>query len=523
MLSLLLGLVLTQSPEPVNRYRLNDFYSYDQNGCVEALPLQPKIFFILNDNFWSLSEETKTVFFRTLIQFGKSDEVKDFSLKKVADNLMVAEFDPEQVSARELIEFLNGFPDYQKLLRYPVGNALPIVVWREREVVAISTIVLETKPAIASPEQLKEILKSFGKFNFEVTRPIDFPLNRFEVIVSEINPPLNIFVLANLIAEDKIHFQWAMPRFSPLWEPIVARMYVTSGGIDSLGGKKYLHLEISITNSKITLLKNLIPQLGEGEFVVNVPQYNDVWFWADKPIINEREEGILRTIEFVWPFVYLEVGSFTFKDIAIAYEEDNGDGPKTENSLTVNGCPFQNSSVIEGVQPPIKDIQPVHDYSVGDWRKIEKPPIDEKGALGAIKNWVWLPGAGIGLFLFLNNALLLFKEKKRQRQKIIDAEKERLKEWDELKLTLKDLSLENWENHYPVIEAQLKRILKKFFGLSPSIDSETVEDPLLKWVFRELEKVYREDDAVNPDFKIDLTILKANINTFINQSKGGDL
>jgi energy-converting hydrogenase A subunit M len=79
MFNLLLGLMLVQSSVSADRYRLNDFYCYDQNGRLQVLKLQPKVLFFMDDNFKTLAEDIKIDFFRKVILFSKNDNLENVS------------------------------------------------------------------------------------------------------------------------------------------------------------------------------------------------------------------------------------------------------------------------------------------------------------------------------------------------------------------------------------------------------------------------------------------------------------
>jgi hypothetical protein len=470
----------------------------------------------MDDNFKTLAEDIKIDFFRKVILFSKNDNLENVSLIKISDNLLVAEFNPEIVSAGEIINLLNIFPDYQKtVLKSVMVVALPVVIWEGREVSPMATIILETKPAVSDSERLKEILTAFGKFNVEIKKPDPFLPSHFEITVFNMEPSLNILVLANLIAEDKIHFQWARPEFSPFLNDVAAEMYVTANGVDSLGDKRYLHLEISITDFKINLLKDLVPQLGDGEFVINAADYDDIWFWADKPVIEEKEDNNLKRISFVWPFVYLNTGNFNFKDLTIAFEKEDSNGLKTESSLTVKGCSFKVGSVIDGAEPPIKDIQPIHSYSASIISVSEKSSLKKGNLLEKARDWLWLVGVLIGLILLFQNSSNILRDKWLSHGQ--NKNRKQFSEWDELIVVVEKLSLENWTEDYSRIESRLRTVLNKILRLPLIISSTTIKDPLLKKIFSELEKIYFDGKVVD----LDIIRLKRNLKDFICCCKKG--
>ena len=494
-----------------SRYQLQDFYCYDENGQVEVLKVVPKvIFFKEHDSFNSLSDEEQKIFFQN-ISGGAMIDISNFT-----DNILLIRYDANIVTPQMVIDFINSLPDYQiGTFKKRVGEALPIFIWREQEVIATTTIIVEARPSVSNIEALKKIISNFGKFEITDIQIIGDSPNRYRINIGHLESPSNIFVLSNLMTENKIYFKWARPEFDVLQSSISAKMFVTANGLDTLGDKRFLHLEIHIFNPKISLRKDLMPQLGEGEFIPNTARFEDVWFWADKPVVTEEIRGQEKIISFVWPFLYLNTGAFVFKDIAIAYGEEIN-GQITEKNGLVPGASFQIGSVIAGAQPPITDIQPIIYYHFSsDGQTISHS--DGKNNL----SFYWdlailalgLTGGAVMIY-FGMLAPVISRIKVLQKEKLLQTEDDQY--WDALLASVDNLKIENWSKQYPLIESQLKIVLRKFFRLENAVSFENLPpsiDYRIGLILHELERVYRDENDITQK---DISGLQEVVASFIH-------
>lgn len=496
-----------------NRYQLRDFYCYDEKAQAEVLLLLPKVFFLkTDDSFNSLSVEEQKNFFLALNLGDKLVNISEPWEKKA----LLLEYDPNVTDQNALLNFLSTFSDYQAgFLKKQMGIALPVFIWRGQEVIAVRSIIFETWPSIAEPEVLKEIMSKFGKFEVADVRQIDGQVNQYQADIVHLESPFNIFILANLMSENKIYFKWAHPVFIPINSGIVAKeMFVTANGLDTLGDRRYLHLEIHIFNPKISLRKDLMPRLGQGEFVPNRSTFEDVWFWAGEPVIKEESYGYEKVTSFVWPFVYLDTGDFSIKDIAIAYDEEIN-GEVVGKSVLMAGGAFQIGSVLAGAKPPIIDIQPARDYYLFPEKEtISKT--DNKSSYDKYRDWLFLAIGLVGgtiMIYFGWTPLALAIIKANQKTKELAMADSRY--WNEL-LRLSDaLTVENWERQYLLIEVQLKIVLAKFFGLGNNVCLESLPsgaDYRMGMILKELERVYRDEGDLKQD---DIIKLKEVISSFV--------
>ena len=426
-MSLLVACFLAMIDGPV--YKAEDFYCHDESGNAVALKLRPKIY-LKND---------KLIF----AQLSNFEGIIGFDDKKFVE---FADVDYE----KNVLSVLNSFPK----------EASPVIVWKGQECVPINSIVIEIKEVV-DVNLLKERLVNFGKFN--ITELSEVSPRIYRLSVSDLEMPTNIFVLANLISEDSIYMKWARPIFQFVYDPIQVSMYITSGGLDSLGSKRFLHLDVYIFDEKITLLKDLVPQLGEGEFTLGD---EDIWFWTDKPVITETKNETVRTISFVWPFIYLNTGDFTFKEILIPYSRIDG-AEKTEETISTGKCKFQIGSVTKGVDPSINDIQPMHDY-------IASSPNLDSVILSNIDNWKGLRPV-LAVVVFGLAVVIFCRYSTTQKEKSFITVKKDLY-LDEL-VSLLDQSDEiNWKERYKNIELKLRIVLVNLLNFEAGIESQTFFD-----------------------------------------------
>lgn len=445
-------------------YRSGDFYCYDEKGIAIGLELRPKIF-IQPDKL-------------LIAQLSKFEGITGF--ERLDNGNFVIDF-IEDGYLNFVLSVLNSFPE----------RVLPVIVWKGQECIPGNSIILETKSPVEI-DLLKKRLANFG--NFSIIRLAEISPRVYELSVGNLKVPSNIFVLANLIAEDSAYVKWARPLFHPIYESMQVFMYVTSGGLDSLGDKRFLHLDIHILDKKITILKDLMPQLGEGDFALS----DDIWFWADKPVITETEKDMERIVSFVWPFIYLETGEITFPEIKIPYSEISGSG-KTEKQFSTKGCKFQISSVLKGIDPPIEDIQPVHQYS--------SSLLISNTALPTISYWeTYRPIASLISFClavlisyhFLLIPVLDWIKSMEKDSIVIDSDI-----YLNNLVASTRLSIPNWKINYQNMESKLKIVVEHF---------DLTSSRLLKDITNELERVYRDEDRPSSE---DMEILISNIKSLI--------
>lgn len=534
MITMLWALVLLQIPDDVptpvsmkddkvsraidlkNQLRIypfhrQDFYCYDENGLAVGLEMKPKAVIKFNQSLFDQINQLGGV---TKLEKSPEEEppsspvpVRRFSPQVTDDMALQGEGKPaiiEFTDKESTLRALNEFPD----------KILPIVLWRGQECIpSNSSIILEAKSPIGI-NLIKRRLESFGLFNVNQIIKTALEIDgrqvvTYRVYVQDLVSPLNIFVLANLIAEDSAYFKWARPEFKFVCDPIQAKLYVTSRGIDSLGDKRFLHLDIHIFDEKIDLLKDLVPQLGEGEFIPEVSRisFEDIYFSADKPIITETKHDSERITSFVWPFIFLSVGDFYFKEIRIAYTEKE-DKQLVEKSLPVAGGEFKIGSVLKGIKPPITDIQSKHDYVVNE--QYFMPTASKAGE--ALMNWylfrllIILTSFSMALFLlysYLFMPMLVSAKNQKGKQDIYLVNK---KYWDNLvEAVNQNIDSDNWQQVYSNIESNLKIVLRRFFGLKLNVCSEDLTQDidyfLVESILHELERVYCDDQPTKSDYE----------------------
>ncbi len=457
LLAFFIGLI--QNPS----YRPNDFYCYDENGKAIGVALQPKI----------LVKSDKLLFAR----LSKFDGIIGFENNVV--KFVKIGYESVVLSA------LNELPQ----------ETLPVVIWKGRECVPTNIVMMETKSPV-NIELLRKRLSGFGQFTID--KLFEISPSTYEMKISSLEMPSNIFVLANLIAEDFAYIKWARPVFRFLKDSVEVSMYVASGGLDSLGDKRFLHLDVHIFDDKISLLKDLMPQLGQNEFTLD----EEMWFWADKPVITETRDGIERIISFVWPFIYLNTGEFTFGEINIPYSSMDGN-EKTEKTILIKNCKFQIGSVLKGIDPPITDIQPMHNYIA------LSPDLNSADLLGTNYWHIYRPilaiiSIGSAIFIwyhFLWKHFFEWIKLSRQKNLVIF---ENSVYWEDLLNAAKEPHAD-WKQHYQNIESRLRKALNRF-----NLDYDS--GGLLKGIRTELERVYRDDGNPNSE---DKELLVVNIKSFI--------
>ena len=315
-------------------YNIEDFYCYDTNGNPESLTVKNKILVEFED------KEISGAFKKRMIsQF--RDSVSKIDV--LENGSFIFNFDNKE----ECINLLNELNQQDGIL--VKFNASPVVEWKNYECVPTAKITFEVQPSVK--EVFESKLKAIGGFKYEIVKINDLV---FEMKINEIESPINLIMLANLISEDP-WFKWAKVNFKPLYGDIFGNMFVTPQGASSLGEQRQLNIVIDVFSKTIEIEKDLLPQLGDGEFVPkNFPDDGDIWFESSPPKMTTKITELGKRVTISYPFKYLDIGSKNFPDVKIPYVE----GGKRK-VLNVSGCPFVITSILENASPEVKDIQPI--------------------------------------------------------------------------------------------------------------------------------------------------------------------
>jgi hypothetical protein len=315
-------------------YNIEDFYCYDVNGNPESLTIKNKILVEFED------EEISSAFKKRMISRFKDNVSK---IDVLENGSFIFNLDNKE----ECVSLLNELNQHDGIL--VKFNASPVVEWKNYECVPTAQITFEVQPSVKGIFESK--LKAIGGFKYEIVKTNDLV---FEMKINEIENPINLIMLANLISEDP-WFKWAKVNFKPLYGDIFGNMFVTPQGASSLGEQRQLNIVVDIFSKTIGIEKSLLPQLGEGEFVPKgFPDDGDIWFESSVPKITTKITELGKRITISYPFKYLDIGSKSFPDVKIPYTEGG-----ESKVLNVSGCPFAITSILEHATPEVKDIQPI--------------------------------------------------------------------------------------------------------------------------------------------------------------------
>lgn len=420
-------------------YSLDHFYFYDETKKLNYLPLTTKAIV-------DCSEEKKKTLIRNIIR-------NIVGFESLPEGLLLLTFK----TPTECLNFLNS--TWEKT--YPVVN------WNGLEVYIPYHILIKSK---VDQTALTERIAKTTNINLKSIK--DLGDKKFLVEVESFANPRNMFIFANLFALDSYWCEWARVDFVPLREAIVVITELETSASTNLGEERVLHVLLRVYDSKIEIRKDLLPMMGNNNFVP-LPFNGDMMFEAKGMKVKEWQERDCKVVLVSYNFKYFGVGGFKIVVPSIPYEKagklDYYHGIIYPVNLNV-------SSVL--ANSDIDDLQPIKsDVKI----KLKENELEQE-----VNYWYWLLYFTVGLVglnvLFLVLCFLL-----------------RIINWVSSFVTKKD-----------DLEEQVLELLGKidegnWKGLYLEINKLVSRLGVPKSITLELEKVYQRD--VVPD----LTGLKFNL------------
>lgn len=281
------------------------FFYHDEKNVMQRMQLVPKIGVrFLRD---VAEDETK----KFLARFSFFSQSKDSQ-----DSRRIWLGFPAHTKHHEIMRMLS------EVAASDIAEATPVFLINNIEAI-VDGIMIEPK-IILSPNDIERRIKRLGEFTLgAATLKEDvwmFP-------VTNIKPPLNLFILINLIHGDE-WMRRAYPSFRYLHDPItsVLKVHPVSGTVNEL---RTLTLSIRAYNSKIAIDEKLLPTFGEGKFMPAANNKLAPPYLFE--VIGEREafpnihanQG--RELVYSWKFAHYAIGEWTIPPQPIAY--------------TINGTP----------------------------------------------------------------------------------------------------------------------------------------------------------------------------------------
>lgn len=318
---------------------LRDFYQYE-DGAVKRLEMAPKIYLRFIMEF---HPEAREKFINELAPLSRGQVKGDGSA-------LVLGFD-ESIPLAEIVRKIN------KAHTPTVVEARPVFWVNNIEAVA-DGVVVEPKTPLTELE-LRNRIARFGAF--EILKS-EADGGGWIFFTDGIAPPLNLFILTNLIHKDawvkraRLHFRY-------LHDPIVSEFRVEpiSG---TVGEPRKFIWTIRIFDPKIKLNEQMLPSFGEGRFmpiqlvpaqygppVITPPAH--YLFRAGK---RERFPDVVgkrsRTITFVWHFAHYALGEWTVGPQSVAYEKDGVSGTTASGTAKLVVTSLIGDLAIDDMPPP---------------------------------------------------------------------------------------------------------------------------------------------------------------------------
>ena len=302
------------------QFDLRHFSYHDKQNIMQQMRLAPKVGvrFIRE-----VSEDEQKEFFAKFSFTSKTKDPKD-------NERIFLEFAP-RTSAPEMQKILN------EIAGSDIAEATPVVLINNIEAI-VEGIIVQPK-IMLSPDDIKLRMKRFGEFKLGTAT-----LEKDEWVfpVTAVKPPLNVFILINLVHED----DWvkrASPMFRYLHDPIVSTITIMppSGTIDE---PRTLRWTIHIYDPRITFDEKLLPEFGKGTFLPTINGKSAASYLfsvMSEREKSEREDGRGKEIMYSWPFKEYWIGELTIVPQPFSYEIDG-----SPNKMFTTAATFVVTSLI---------------------------------------------------------------------------------------------------------------------------------------------------------------------------------
>lgn len=476
-LALLLGLDHIHFAE-YNKIDSSNLYYYDQSGIKQPIVYNGSVFIPHGNNVAKL-------LINDGVDFSPSKFRKGFILESPWKNIL-----PKLINNK--ISFYPIFDIKDSKVIYKINSDDDPV------------LLLKVKPFVT-----KNLLLSHLQNDLKLTVVDTKELDNFVYELTLAKNFYNRLLLANMLAEDKIWFEWVQPRFELLTDNINCEIYLENEAAASIGHTRNLIVIITSYNKKITIPDDMLPVMGRDfapQPILSIPQHpqnpqpqqmqGEEYYDFGKPLITRSSYSDKNVIKVVYPFKYFTRNKVPFfKEVKFRYLLDG-----VESFHLTNTYAYSINSLIS--DPGINDIiQPVGVQQKLDMLPVQSnitPSFMDNIDFKSISNYCFVIATSImGLFIFLSLGKLAFYS-------IYDScHKENNLMWTEFEKTLSNLQLDNWKDRYVSINIKFRELLNKLYKLNPPYVGEPLSN-----IFKELDKIYENNASPNFD------ILKDNIKFF---------
>jgi len=350
-------------------YRAEDFNYYDENLKARGLPVANKIYVE--------SPKDKKQFLVDIENLKGLDRFKEFRNPDLDGFLLFFN------NKKETIDAVNKLASKYR--------AYPVVIFNGIECSVTNEIMVHVHPSVSQEDFLKRLAKvADGKFSSRELKP-----KLFLIKVEDLKNPLNVMVLANLIAKDSFWTTAAMVAWTPIDGYVKANVSVESPANGQLGEMRNFKVTVNVFDPDIKVRTDLLPQLGQS--LLPFPFAGEVWFDPAPPVVNETKVNRGKIVTINYAFRQLQYGNFAFQPIVVSYEK-NGE----LKTIKTNTSQYSIRSVIAGTE--IDDLQPrTNDgLNLAILRPVGFPKTENP-----MKSVYWYAKVGISSICFSIAAILL--------------------------------------------------------------------------------------------------------------------
>lgn len=347
-----------------------DHFVYHHNAAIRPLPFESKVFAYVPGN-------------GSLKRFIDKEKPMNVTIERMSNPPGVIFNCDDRRQALDLIANLAA-----KSIK-----SVPIVRIDGVELMPSGTILVKPKPFVTSNMLLQRVNQIAKANKVEIGRIDD---STYEITFESLSFPSNVFILANLLANDKVWIDNAVPYLIKVHDDITGKLSIESDAIDNLGYYRTLKLVVTVNVPKVKVRTDLIPPLS------SLPRLESVWYDIGPTIVSKNvgkyaygvdSSFYKEVITVTWKVRYCYAGFVNIEAISVPYEYDG-----KQLIAKINGLLFKQNSVID--DSDITDIRPVPEYQV-------MPKLPELGEYPVSKPFEWTK-LGV-IFLIAGCSLILIR------------------------------------------------------------------------------------------------------------------
>jgi len=483
-MSLIQSIILYAALAALPTYEIEDFYYRDTQGKMQPLPFQSKVFLPADD-----ATATK----QWLIDHNMALGSKEATIGSTKGFIVI--FDNTRLAMNAM-----------KTMREESIRHFPIVIFDTLECVPANSVIFKTKNAV-NIETLKERLRT--AYSLEYASIDKLKNNEYSITGITSSNPDNVLALANLLSEDTAWFTQAIPNFIPLHQPVESQIVIATPENCDLSHRRVAKLVIKVYHRDAKIDLDSLPTLGQTWNIIFLTTVSggyaksEEWCDFEPPVTKSFEDNGVKTIEISYPFTVYHNSECLIPITQIFYTLN--DEPKVSTAQSVV---FRVNSLIRGTG--IKDLRLIDESKI-TFNNVQLPAT--KPNLMTSFNWMVAGGTCTilgGVLLFGGGLTLINNVWIKKYYLAQSTRRARKQQFEDLRLAADELGKPHTNSRELYLD--IHKHLTHVFDIP--VNTESINDPYIKSIVLELEKVYHPSPSIS---KVNRLQLQENIYGLINQ------